>query len=117
MLSLPNYSSQVTLEEFLPLWRVVEDYIDKQKILSAGVCDFMMPLFSDLCQSAKVRKYQFIRFLLNNKKNIRYIQHKPYADQINLGVCCSIPDELNKYVKEHNIQLLTHSDPIGKMSE
>jgi len=73
MLSLPNYSSQVTLEEFLPLWRVVEDYIDKQKILSAGVCDFMMPLFSDLCQSAKVRKYQFIRFLLNNKKNIRYI--------------------------------------------
>lgn len=42
------------------------------------------------------------------------MQHKPYANQINLGVCCSIPEELNKYVKENNIQLLTHSDPIGK---
>lgn len=96
MISLPNYSSQVTLDEFLPLWRIIEDFIDKQKILSAGVCDFMMPLFSDLCQASK---------------------HKPYADQINLGVCCSIPDELNKYVKEHNIQLLTHSDPIDAINE
>jgi len=43
-----------------------------------------------------------------------FVQHKPYANQINLGVCCSIPEELNKYVKENNIQLLTHSDPIGK---
>ncbi|CAF3843493.1 unnamed protein product, partial [Rotaria sordida] len=43
--------------------------------------------------------------------------HKPYANQINLGVCCSIPEELNKYVKENNIQLLTHSDPIDVINE
>jgi diketogulonate reductase-like aldo/keto reductase len=54
MLSLPNYSAQITLNDFLPLWRIIEDYIDKQKILSAGVCDFMLPLFSELCDSCKV---------------------------------------------------------------
>lgn len=54
MISLPNYGSQLTIEEFLPLWRVVEDFIDKQRILSAGVSDFMLPLLSDLCEKAKV---------------------------------------------------------------
>jgi diketogulonate reductase-like aldo/keto reductase len=62
MISLPNYSSQITLNEFLPLWRLVEDYIDKQKILSAGVCDFMLPLFSDLCDACKVRRFLFSKF-------------------------------------------------------
>ena len=55
MISLPNYGAQLTLNEFLPLWRIIEDYVDKQKILSAGVCDFMLPLLSDLCDAAKVR--------------------------------------------------------------
>jgi len=55
MISLPNYGAQITLNEFLPLWRIIEDYIDRQKILSAGVCDFMLPLFSDLCDACKVR--------------------------------------------------------------
>jgi glutamate--cysteine ligase regulatory subunit len=96
MISLPNYGAQLTLNEFMPLWTIVEDFIDKQKILSAGVCDFMLPLLSDLYDAAK---------------------HKPYANQINLGVCCSIPEELNKYVKENNIQLLTHSDPIDVLNE
>lgn len=96
MISLPNYGAHLTLEEFMPLWRVVEDYIDLKKILSAGVCDFMLPLLSDLCDASK---------------------HKPYANQINLGVCCSIPEELNKYVKENNIQLLTHSDPIDVLND
>ena len=54
MISLPNYGAQLTLAEFMPLWRVVEDYIDKQKLLSAGVCDFMLPLLSGLCDEAKV---------------------------------------------------------------
>ncbi|CAF3797308.1 unnamed protein product [Rotaria sp. Silwood1] len=96
MISLSNFGVQITLNDFLPLWRVIEDYIDKKKILSAGVCDFMLPLLSDLYDACK---------------------HKPYANQINLGVCCSIPEELNKYVKEHNIQLLTHSDPIEVINE
>lgn len=96
MISLPNYGSHITLEEFLPLWNVVEDFIDRKKILSAGVCDFMLPLLSDLNDSAK---------------------HKPYANQINLGVCCSIPEELNTYVKNNNIQLLTHSDPIDVLTD
>ncbi|CAF0945706.1 unnamed protein product [Adineta steineri] len=96
MISLPNYGAGATLNNFMPLWNIIEDYIDKQKILSAGVCDFMLPLLSELCDAAK---------------------HKPYANQINLGVCCSIPEELNKYVKENNIQLLTHSDPIDVIND
>ncbi|CAF1056382.1 unnamed protein product [Rotaria sordida] len=81
MISLPNLGVQIKLDDFLPLWRIIEDYIDKQKILSAGVCDFMLPLLSDLYDSCN---------------------HKPYANQINL---------------EHNIQLLTHSDPIDIINE
>jgi len=54
MISLPNYGSQLTINEFIPLWNIVEDFIDKQKILSAGVCDFMLPLLSDLYDAAKV---------------------------------------------------------------
>lgn len=54
MISLPNSGVQITLNEFLPLWRVIEDYIDNQKILSAGVCDFMFPLLSDFYDSCKV---------------------------------------------------------------
>jgi diketogulonate reductase-like aldo/keto reductase len=54
MISLPNYGAQLTLNEFMPLWTIVEDFIDKQKILSAGVCDFMLPLLSDLYDAAKV---------------------------------------------------------------
>ncbi|UJR35630.1 hypothetical protein I4U23_028380 [Adineta vaga] len=96
MISLPNYGSQITLDQFMPLWNVIEDFIDKKKILSAGVCDFMLPLLSDISNAAK---------------------HKPFANQINLGVCCSIPEELSKYVKENNIQLLTHSDPIDVLTD
>ncbi|CAF4534918.1 unnamed protein product [Didymodactylos carnosus] len=70
--------------------------MDKQKVLSAGVCDFMLPLLLELCTAAK---------------------HKPYANQINLGVCCTIPEELNKYVKENDIQLLTHSDPMDIIND
>lgn len=54
LIAIPHSSAQTTLNDVLPLWRVVEDYIDKQKILSAGVCDFMLPLLSDLCNSARV---------------------------------------------------------------
>jgi len=64
MISLPNYGAQIELNDFLPLWRIIEDYIDKQKILSAGVCDFMLPLFSGLCDSCKVRNSK-IKFIFN----------------------------------------------------
>lgn len=62
MISLPNYGAQLTLDQFMPLWNIVEDFIDKQKILSAGVCDFMIPLFSDLCDAAKVINYNINLF-------------------------------------------------------
>lgn len=54
LISLPNFGTQLTINDFLPLWRIIEDYIDKQKILSAGICDFMLPLLSDLYDNCKV---------------------------------------------------------------
>ena len=54
MISLPNYGSKLTLNEVIPLWNVIEDFIDKRKILSAGVCDFMLPLLSELHDVVKV---------------------------------------------------------------
>ena len=34
--------------------------------------------------------------------------------QINTQTCCVVPPELQKFCKDHEIQLLTHSDPQGK---
>lgn len=68
MISMPNYGAQLSLNEFMPLWNVIEDFIDKQKILSAGVCDFMLPLLSDLYNAAKVNHFSH-QFML---KSISY---------------------------------------------
>lgn len=35
--------------------------------------------------------------------------------QINTQTCCVVPPELQQFCKEHDIQLLTHSDPQGKI--
>jgi glutamate--cysteine ligase regulatory subunit len=34
--------------------------------------------------------------------------------QINTQTCCVVPPELQQFCKDHEIQLLTHSDPQGK---
>ena len=36
--------------------------------------------------------------------------------QINTQTCCVVPPELQQFCKDHEIQLLTHSDPQGKIS-
>lgn len=36
--------------------------------------------------------------------------------QINTQTCCVVPPELQQFCKDHDIQLLTHSDPQGKPS-
>ncbi len=65
MISLPNYGAHLSLNDFLPLWNVIESFIDKQKILSAGVCDFMLPLLSDLCNAVKVIHFSIVFYSLN----------------------------------------------------
>lgn len=37
--------------------------------------------------------------------------------QINTQTCCVVPPELQQFCKDHEIQLLTHSDPQGKLCE
>lgn len=68
MISMPNYGAQLSLNDFMPLWNVIEEFIDKQKLLTAGVCDFMLPLLSDLYNAAKVivfslRQNQILDFI------------------------------------------------------
>lgn len=36
--------------------------------------------------------------------------------QINTQTCCVVPPELQQFCKDHEIQLLTHSDPQGEQS-
>lgn len=37
---------------------------------------------------------------------------KPAICHYNIDACCSVPPELTDYSKAHQIQLLTHNDPI-----
>jgi hypothetical protein len=70
MIALPKYGAQLTLNDFMPLWRVVEDFMDQKKILSAAVCDFMLPLLSDVSNAAKVMNLLQARALLKHEENI-----------------------------------------------
>lgn len=44
-----------------------------------------------------------------------FLQVKPSINQVNLTTCCVIPPELTEFAKEHDIQLLTHCDPPGRL--
>ena len=44
------------------------------------------------------------------------LQVKPSINQVNLDSCCVMPPELVEFAKECDIQLLTHSDPHGKVT-
>ncbi len=43
-------------------------------------------------------------------------QVKPSIHQINLSACCVVPEDLQIFCKEHDIRILTHNDPSGKIS-
>ncbi|XP_023723559.1 glutamate--cysteine ligase regulatory subunit isoform X2 [Cryptotermes secundus] len=73
------------------LWLVLEEYVQQQKLISIGVSDVETDVFIALYNWAKV---------------------KPSIIQINLASCCVVPPALQVFTKEHDVQLLTHSDPF-----
>ena len=40
---------------------------------------------------------------------------KPCINQVDVSTCCVIPQDLQDFAKQNDIQLMTHSDPAGKL--
>jgi len=83
--------SNLLLPGLKELWQVLEEYVEQQKLLSIGVSDVETDVFIALHDWAKI---------------------KPSIIQINLASCCVVPPALQVFTKEHDVQLLTHSDPF-----
>ena len=85
-------TATLSLETVQKAWSVLEDAVRSNQVKMIGLCDVDTQLFMQVYEWANV---------------------KPSIVQINLASCCVVPPELASFSKEHNIQLLTHSDPIS----
>lgn len=79
------------LSQIQSTWSVLENLIKKGQIKQIGIADIEESAFRALYDWAKV---------------------KPSIIQINLSTCCVVPPTLQSFCKEHDIKLLTHSDPL-----
>lgn len=70
-------------------WRVLESLHEQGTIAQLGVSEF---------SSTRLEKF------------LPEVKILPSVDQINVKDCCVVPKPLIMYAKEHNIELLTHSD-------
>lgn len=75
------------------IWSSLEQLVMNKKISQIGVADVEVSTFKSLYQWAEI---------------------KPSIIQINLATCCVVPPTLQTFCKEHDVQLLTHSDSVGK---
>lgn len=81
------------LNQIQTVWQILENFVQEEKIKQIGVADVEENTFRALYDWAKV---------------------KPSIIQINLATCCVVPPTLQAFCKEHDLKLLTHSDPTGK---
>ncbi|XP_043188372.1 glutamate--cysteine ligase regulatory subunit-like [Amphibalanus amphitrite] len=91
VLSNPLPWEEMTLEQLLPLWRVLEQFHAQQKVAYLGLADVEQSLFEAICQCDQV-------------------EVKPSLLQINLTNCCSVPDDLRDFCRQRDVQILTHND-------
>ncbi|XP_022168738.1 glutamate--cysteine ligase regulatory subunit [Myzus persicae] len=84
-----NHGKDTLLADLLTLWSILEGYVNKQKITRIGVSDIDTDLFISLYNNSII---------------------KPTIVQINLNSCCVVPEALQEFTKDNEIQLLTHSD-------
>ena len=75
------------------IWGVLEEYVKNEKISQIGLADVEEATFRNVYEWATV---------------------KPAIIQINLATCCVVPQTLQQFCKDNDVQLLTHSDPSGK---
>ena len=58
VLSNPLPWEEMTLEQLLPLWRVLEGFHAQQKVAYLGLADVEQSLFEAICQCDQVRTRQ-----------------------------------------------------------
>jgi len=85
------------LNSMVNLWSEVETMMVNKKVLKAGLSDLRTSVFTELYNKAG--------------------DNKPDSIQVNLKVCCVVPQELSTFAKDNNISLVTHSDPEELLPE
>lgn len=80
-------------ENFKFLWRQLRSAQAAGKIAQLGIADMDLETILDIFDD---KKFDFTIL------------------QINTQTCCVVPPELQQFCKDHEIQLLTHSDPQGE---
>ncbi|KAK7080385.1 hypothetical protein SK128_004082 [Halocaridina rubra] len=88
-----DISDDVTLKYLEPVWLALENAVVRGTVVDIGLADVSTRLFRELYEWAKV---------------------KPSTVQVNLSSCCVVPQELSTFAQQHDVQVLTHSDPAGK---
>lgn len=102
LLGFPEIEDQsLSLEMIKPYWKVLEELVREECVLSLGISDADKELLEELYEWASI---------------------KPMINQVNLESCCVMPKDLVAYAKEKDIQLLTHNDsrdimPVKRFKE
>lgn len=87
-------NNKTNLDELKQLWAVLEKFAQNSKINQLGIADLDTETLQQLHAGSKVF---------------------PSIAQINLSACCVVPPSLQEFCNQNEIQLLTHSDPEGKI--
>lgn len=87
---LAYHSNLKCMDELDVLWKKLEDHHELKTIAQLGISDAGTETIENLYKTAKV---------------------PPVIVQINLSSCCVVPPALQEFCNNHEIQLLTHSDP------
>ncbi|GAB0087021.1 Glutamate--cysteine ligase regulatory subunit [Sergentomyia squamirostris] len=72
------------------LWKEMEQYALDKKIFQLGIADLDVNSLKELYNASEFH---------------------PSIAQINISTCCVVPPPLQEFCHQHDIQLLTHSDP------
>ncbi|XP_037082701.1 glutamate--cysteine ligase regulatory subunit-like [Pollicipes pollicipes] len=91
VLSNPVPWDETSLQQLLPLWKVLERFHAQQKVAYLGLADVEQSLFEAVFECDR-------------------IEVKPSLIQINLTNCCSVPEDLRTFCREREVQILTHND-------
>lgn len=91
---VPAGSDEQLLAELKVLWAVLEKFAQNSKINHLGIADVDTETLQQLYAGSQVF---------------------PSIAQINLSACCVVPPSLQEFCNQNEIQLLTHSDPEGRL--
>lgn len=82
-------TSELTLDHMTPIWKEAEMFLQKGVAREVGVADLDKDRLEELYNWATV---------------------KPKVNQVNVAQCCTIPEDLVEFSKQHDIKLTTHND-------